>query len=578
MPPALEIPQINALLEGVAEPQRVGLFAFLTTQSEWITTQADHITTQAERIITQAVRITEQEKRILILEEYRRLEALARFASKADKIAALSPNLQELFAAEPGLSQVEVDAALDQSPAQTEAEAAGLEKLVKQKRYKTKPHPGRAAFPPHLLRVDLLIDQPPAPLADGTLPVVFQREVSERLNVTPASYFVERTTTVSYRFPNYSGAGIHRGPAADALKFKSGLAPALVIEFLLHKYADHAPLYRQVLALERDHGIALSYPTVDRQVIAAAALAIPLADAMMAELIAGKYIQADETRMPVMDPAVKGKTASYYLWTYSHPRGSVVYRVHPGRGKKYVIADLATFRGKVQSDGYQVYQTLAALLGEQVSHYACLAHVRRKFTDIVRANHAHLASSSIVASASGIIERIGELYEIERTLKTEGATPEQRQQTRQDRSLPLFDALVTHLNQIGQDPDLLPGGALARACRYALNLRAPLRRTLENGETEIDNNRCEQSIRPIALGRKNWLHVGSPKAAPSVAAIISVVETCKRIGINVHDYLRRVLPQLAMAPPDQVATLATSLTPQQWKSRLPAASEAETVC
>ena len=110
MPPTLEILPINTLLEGVTEPQRADLFAFITTQAEWITTQAE--------------RISEQQKRILILEEYRRLEALARFAAKADKIAALSPNLQELFAAEPGLSQVEVDAALDQSAAQTEAEAA----------------------------------------------------------------------------------------------------------------------------------------------------------------------------------------------------------------------------------------------------------------------------------------------------------------------------------------------------------------------------------------------------------------------------------------------------------------------
>ena len=564
MPPTLENPPLKVLLKGLAEPQRAALFSFITTQ--------------AERITTQAERIAEQEKRILILEEYRRLEALARFASKADKIAALPSNLQELFAAEPGLSQVEVDAALDQPAAETEAEAAGLEKLVKQKRYKIKPHPGRAAFPPHLPRVDHLIDQAPAPLADGTLPVVFLREVSERLNVTPASYFVERTTTVSYRFPNQPGAGIHRGPAQEALTFKSSLAPALVIEFLLHKYADHSPLYRQVLALERDHGIVLAYPTVDRQVINTAALGIPLADAILAEIIASQYLQADETKIPVMDPAVKGKTASYYLWTYSHPRGGVVYRVRPGRGGKYVIEDLAGFRGKLQSDGYQVYQTLTKLFEGRVTHYACLAHVRRKFTDIVRANQAHLASSSIVASARLIVDRIGEIYLIEQSLKTAGADHAQRQQTRSELSLPLFDALITQLNKVCQDPDLLPGGALARACRYTLKLRAPLRRILENGETEIDNNRCGQSIRPIAPGRKNWLHVGSPQAAPSVAAIISVVETCKRIGVNVHDYLRSVLPQLAMAAPDQRATLAATLTPQKWKAQLPSGDGPTTVC
>ncbi len=542
-----DYPTFDSLLGGVAEPQRAQLLTLFTTQAE---------------------RIDEQERRILILEEHRRLEALARFASKADKIAALSPNVQELFAAEPGLSAAEVDAVLEQSPSQTQAEAEGVAKMVHVRRYKTKPHPGRAAFPEHLRRVDILIDQPPAALADGTLPCVFLREITERLNVTPASYFVERVTTVSYRFPNQSQAGIYRGTHAQGiLQYKSGLAPALVIEFLLHKYADHAPLYRQVLAMERDHGIELSYPTVDRQVIAAAALALPIADAMMAELIAGRYIQADETKMPVLDPNVKGKAALYYAWTYSHPRGGVVYRVHPGRGGEYVTADLKTFRGKLQSDGYTVYQSLVKLVGDQVEHYACLSHGRRKFTDIVRANQKHVGSSRIVARAHEMSERINAIYQIERTLKAESADHARRQAVRAAQSLPLFDALITELNRTAQDPDLLPGGALYRACRYILKLRAPLRRALENGETEIDNNRCEQSIRPLTLGRKNWLHIGHPKAAPSIAAIISVVETCKRIGVNVHDYLRQVLPQLAQAHPDPKSTLATTLTPLRWKEK-----------
>ena len=135
---------------------------------------------------------------------------------------------------------------------------------------------------------------------------------------------------------------------------------------------------------------------------------------------------------------------------------------------------------------------------------------------------------------------------------------------RAERSLPLFDLLVSEMNAAAQDPNLLPGSALARACRYALHLRPQLRRSIENGITEIDNNRCEQSIRPIALGRKNWLHIGSPGAAPSVAAIMSAVESCKRIGINVRTYLSDVLPQLAAALPDKLVALAKTLTPIKW--------------
>jgi transposase len=341
-------------------------------------------------------------------------------------------------------------------------------------------------------------------------------------------------------------------------------APSVAIGFVIAKYADHQPVYRQVMALERDHGIGLSYPTTDLAVIAAAALAIPLADAQLNELIAGDYLQADETRLPMMDPRVKGKTATGYLWTYSHPRGQVVYRHHPGRGGTYARGDLAGFVGWMQSDGYQVYQSLATLFGERVRHCACLSHVRRKLVEIIRANQKAAGLSTIVATATALVARIGELYAIERKLKESQAGETVRQQVRAERSMPLFDQLMSELNTAALDENLLPGGALTKACRYALNLRTQLRRSLENGVTEIDINRCEQSIRPITLGRKNWLHIGSPGAAPAVAAIISVVESCKRMGINVRSYLSDVLPRLAAAQPDQAVALAATLAPVRW--------------
>ena len=276
-----------------------------------------------------------------------------------------------------------------------------------------------------------------------------------------------------------------------------------------------------------------------------------------------------------MDLRVKGKTATGYLWTYSHPRGQVVYRYHPGRGGKYARSDLEGYTGWFQSDGYQIYQSLAAFFGETVRHCACLSHVRRKFVEIVRANRTVAGFSAIVATAAALVARIGELYAIERQLREAGADTDTRKRVRAERSLPIFDRLVTEMNAAVRDEHLLPGSALARACRYALHLRAQLRRSLENGVTEIDNNRCEQSIRPVALGRKNWLHVGSPAAAPSVAAIISVVESCKRMGINVRAYLSDVLPRLAAAHPDNIADLAATLTPAKWlAARTPAATTA----
>ena len=569
MKPAAFSIEIQSLIEQLAAPVRDGIggvFANLTK----------HIGEQDKHIGEQDKRIKEQEKRIAILEEQRRLDALARFSSKADRLNSLNPNQIELLLEEPGLNEAEVAAILAEPPVATEAaSSSAAEAGVKSKRYKKK-HSGREQLPAHLRRVDIVIDIPPAALPDGTLPKELCREVTERLAVQPAEYDVERIITVSYIFPGQSDKGVLRGAGPASLIFKSMLGPSVVIDFIISKYADHLPIYRKVMALERDHGIILSYATADRAVIDTAALGIPLAKAILCELIGSDYIQADETRIPVMDLTVKGKTATGYMWTYSHPCGQVVYVYHPGRGGKYARSDLAGFSGWLQSDGYQVYQSLAALFGETVRHCACLSHVRRKFVEIIRVNKDVAGFSAIVATATALVARIGELYAIERQLKESGADADTRKKVRAERSLPIFDLLVSEMNAAAQDENLLPGSALAKACRYALHLRPQLRRSLENGITEIDNNRCEQSIRPIALGRKNWLHIGSPTAAPSVAAIMSVVESCKRMGINVRTYLSDVLPQLAAALPDKVADLAATLTPAKWlAARTPAAPAAE---
>ena len=532
-----------------------------------VRTELASVFEQCSKVIAeQQEHIREQQRRIAILEEHRRLEALARFASKADRIAQIHPSQLELLANEPGLTETELDAVVDQPAEEKKKEAPAVEAMAKSVRYLTKPHAGRGALPAHLRRVDILIDEPPAPLPDGTLPRELRRDVTERLAMVPAEYYVERITTVSYCYPGNAAGGVHHGAAPASLLPKSVLGPMVVIAMTVSKYADHQPVYRQVMALQRDHGIEISYPTADRAVITTAGLATYIADAQLEELIAGDYIQADETRIQVMDRNVKGKTATGYLWTYSHPKGQVVYRYHPGRGGKHARDDLRSFKGWLQSDGYQVYQSIAGLFGEDVKHCACMAHVRRKFVEIVRANRDAAGFSVIVDNAAALVARIDELYGIERKMKEKNASAEEREAERAERSLPLFDALMSEMNRVAMDPDLLPGSGLSRACAYALRLRSELRRSFINGVTEIDNNRCEQSIRPVALGRKNWLHVGSQGAAPSGAAIMSLVESCKRMGINPRNYLEDVLPQLAAAHPDKVAELAKTLTPTRWQA------------
>ena len=271
--------EIQPLIAQPAEPVRAGIDALIAKLTRHIGGQEKHI--------------GGQEKRIAILEEQRRLDALARFASKAGRIRDLNPNQLELPALEPGLNEAEREAVLAETPAQQQAEAPAIEAQVKAKRYKRKAHPGREPLPAHLRREDILIDEPPAALPGSLPPQELRRDTTERPAVVPAEYCVERITTVSYIFPGQPDKGVHRGAGPAARLPKSIPGPPVAIDFVIAKYAGHQPVYRLVMALSRESGIELSYPTADRAVIDTAAPAIPLADARWSELIAGDYIQAD---------------------------------------------------------------------------------------------------------------------------------------------------------------------------------------------------------------------------------------------------------------------------------------------
>jgi len=159
-----------------------------------------------------------------------------------------------------------------------------------------------------------------------------------------------------------------------------------------------------------------------------------------------------------------------------------------------------------------------------------------------------------------VIDRFGQLYAVEREARLAGLGPEQRRALRQLKSVSIMAALKARLVEIRQT--IMPGGKLAQACDYTLGQWSRLEEYLKDGLLEIDNNWCEGAIRPIALGRKNWLHIGSPEAGPKVAAIVSIVETCRRLDINLRAYLNDVLPRLAEWPANRVA----ELTPAAWKA------------
>ena len=272
----------------------------------------------------------------------------------------------------------------------------------------------------------------------------------------------------------------------------------------------------------------------------------PIAAAMGQELLKGDYIQADETPVDVQMHDGRGKNHHAYLWQYSRPQGPVVFDFRMGREREGPKRFLGNFEGILQSDGYGAYDHVG---GARIVHAACWAHARRKFFEAIKINPKDQSSIRIVA-------QMDELFAFDSQAREQGLTHPERQVLRLQKARPLLEQIKTAIE--AARIDALPKSPLAKACNYTLTLWSRLTRFLEYPVLELSNNLAENSIRPVALGRKNWIHVGSKEAGPRVAAIISVVETCRRLKIPVRDYLGSILPGLADFPINRIAELTPS--------------------
>jgi transposase len=320
---------------------------------------------------------------------------------------------------------------------------------------------------------------------------------------------------------------------------------------VVSKYADYVPLYRQSAILERETGIELSRATLDGWMMRVGELLSPITAAMGQELLRGDYIQADETPVGVQMHDGRGKNHQAYLWQYSRPGGAVVFDFRMGRQREGPKQFLGHFEGVLQSDGYGAYDHVG---GPKIVHAACWAHARRKFFDAVKLNPKDQTSIRIVA-------QMDELFAIDAKAREENLSQSDRQLLRLEKAKPLLEQIKVTIE--AARADALPKSALAKACNYTLTLWTRLAHFLEHPQLELSNNWVENSMRPVALGRKNWIHIGSQDAGPRVAAILSIVETCRRLKVPVRDYLASVLPGLANFPINRV----TELTPSAWAAK-----------
>ena len=481
---------------------------------------------------------------IQVLEERLRLQRIQKYGPGSEKLSDAQLQLLEL---EPGVSNREVQAESAREP--LPPSSGGAPRTESPRR-----HPGRQELPADLPRVERVIAVAPKQCQCpncGKTTTVIGYETSEQLDVEPAKYFVLVTKREKRACQHCEQGGVAAAPAPARIIEKGLVSDRVVIDTVISKYSDHLPLYRQSAMLERETGLEISRATLDGWVMTVGGLLIPVTAAMGRELVGGTYIQADETPVDVQIHDGRGQNHQAYLWQYGRPRGSAVFDFRLGRGRDGPKTFLGGFNGILQTDGYVAYDKIG---GPELVHAACWAHSRRKFFE------AHQVSPG-ESVAKGIVLLIDQLFGIDAEARVQNLDLAGRDQLRQQQARPLLEVIRQQIE--GARGQALPASKLGGAIGYTLSLWERLKRFLDYPELELSTNLAENSMRPVALGRKNWIHIGSPKAGPKVAAILSVVETCRRLDIPVRKYLAAVLPGLADVSIQKLA----GLTPAAWAAR-----------
>jgi transposase len=400
---------------------------------------------------------------------------------------------------------------------------------------KPKDKPKRKPLPSGLPRNEQVLSPGEACGTCGGILKTLGEDVTEELEYVPGRFVVNRI--VRPRMACACCEVICQAPLPSRPIERGRPGPGLLAHVLVSKYGDHLPLYRQSQIFARD-GIDLDRSTLADWVGKSAALMEPLADAIGRHVLEGRAIFADDTPLKMQAPG-HGRTKTARIWTYVREERpwlgpappAAWYRFTLDRKGAHPADHLAGYEGWMHADGYSGFNELYRSGG--ISEVACLAHIRRKFTDVFQ------SEGSVIAEEA--IRRIAGLYGVEKDAR--GQPPDERVRLRQAHALPIFDDLETWLN--AQLPKISGKSELAKAIRYALTRMTKLRPYLDHGFLEADNNSAERSMKPIALGRKNFLFVGSEGGGKSAAIAYTLIETAKLNGVDPQAWLTDVLGRIA---------------------------------
>ena len=439
--------------------------------------------------------------------------------------------------------QLSLEIPIEENNAEEKQEVITVETFDrKKKKEKDKKHPLRLAFADHLPREVIVI----LPEGDLTDCKKIGEEITEELEMIEAKVFVKRF--IREKYAKTDGTGVLIGELPNRVIDKGLFGPVLITQILTDKYVDHLPLYRQMARFERA-GVKLAKSTLGDTITNVCDLMMPLYECLRHVVLQSDYIQVDETPIKVLDRLTKGKTHRGFYWVYHSPKQKLVlFDYRTGRGREGPEELLKNYKGYLQSDGYSVYEAFAKK--PDITLLCCMAHARRKFEQALENDRE---------KAEYVLEHIQLLYDVERDIKKHNLESENILTIRAEISLPILIKIAKWLKDHWNFAT--PESAIGKAIYYTLSRWNKLCNYIENADLQIDNNLIENSIRPIAIGRKNYLFAGSHKGAERAAMIYSFFGTCKMNNVNPQKWLADVLVKINDTKSSQLHTLL----PHNWK-------------
>ena len=516
----------------------------------------EKVTAQEQVITEKNARLRTYEMHVQKLEEALRLERVNKYGKQSEKLSDLQ---LELLDHEPAVSgdEIETEAASGPLP-EAEQERTG----ERTPRRKNQQHPGRNELPAHLERIEEVVACAAEQCRCGKCGAetrVIGYEETEVLGMKPAVHFVRVIKREKRACKNCIKHGVVTAPVPERIAPKSIFADETIIEFIIRKYCDSVPLYRQRAILMRDLGIDVALTTINDAVLRVGELLIPVVEAMKRDLVTGGYIQADETHVDVQTPDKKGENHRAFFWQYSAPGKGVIFDFEMTRSKNVAKEFFKDYGGILHTDGYAAYEKDIGT--PDMIHACCLAHARRGFIDAIKVQTKGQAPD---LRLERVVALMDELFAIDRQAREQNLSLADRHALRQELAPALLSQLHALLAEMKVSSTILPQSVAGKAINYTLKRWPELTRFLDHPVIELSTNWAENSMRPIAIGRRNWLHLGSKEAGPKIAAIFSVVESCRKLGVPIRKYLAEVLPGLADRSIQQLA----ALSPTAYAARL----------